>query len=372
MWTSPLTGRTMFGCALLTPDLQRAGWSRSQHRERLLTSPPWDRFVRGATTFFGCVPLLMQAECQRLVTGADAPGLLARIRAEPEPWCVAWLDLCWRAGRIDLFPTDLLDRLVTWERTSIKTPLVQRLVWRSLLQQQSDAAQVSADNRENLLKCRRHILWRLKCVDGVFVPESRSPIDRSLLFARCAWTAPADESLQWTRAGRAQLRTPCMLEHERCLYELDETNVTLRILQQGRTVTEDTFKSRQPLRMRGQRLWRSRRIDQPPFPDSTGSDSSSEEESPHAQDSFIASLGGHALSILEKPLLALPMGFEYVPRLHAEDLPVDDAPTLTRAAAVLTESRRRASTSLPERRVKPRLELRTRSQPTPTPACHAP
>ena len=107
-WRSPLTGQTLVGPALLTPDLLRAGIARKARRGRAASLPPGERLLWTATARCGNVFLADAGVCSAVLDEAlSSIGL-------PDAAIYCILELCWRSGRVRDFPPEWVevDRII--------------------------------------------------------------------------------------------------------------------------------------------------------------------------------------------------------------------------------------------------------------------
>jgi len=347
-WTSPLTNATHFGSALLTPDFLRAGACREFHQRAVrLLEDPWDRFLCTARARFGLHALCTASDCAEL-TGHSV--VLARVRAESPLWSTALLEVCWRAGRLDAYPADLVVALCDKEQRSDGGAFVQREVWGALLALSAlrylDAPCDSLS--EILIRCRAHYMWRLEQVDAVHVPSTRAPNGTPLLLLRASYVSEAENAncLWADHANGFKLRVPSLTDDTACLTECLHSVIT------SKSGAESHYRSRVAVGLSGPRLWIRRRLphsvasfvarsnrgrDDASISTTASSPTSDTETDPDPEPN--AALGGvnsarcwlDTLSILEKPALHLPEGFEYVSRVKDEDAAPDEEGALAHA-----------------------------------------
>lgn len=361
-WRSPCTNERLCGNALLTPDRLRAGVAREQRRGAL-SGLPWTQAVLAtATAQFGDEPLATREECARV---ARDPRL-QRIHKWGAPAAHVVLELCWRGGCVDAFPRSLVGTLCDSDRHG-PYPFIQRGVLASLLRSCTRSYQVDHDtvNETATIACKEHYEWRLQQVDAVFV----SPERRGAQYGGLYWRAALQDALcprQLSLVGipPAEMRVSLLKSGEACATEDLDTTIT-------RENCKAYFTSRLPVVLEG-RAWLAARRGPAPavFPDSSGeaeivdssdSDSSSGAEvelagglelevassAPVAEgeapaDAPIsgarraaAQLKSARLVVWERPLNALPRGFEYVPRVRDEDALRDTEQHISAANAAL-------------------------------------
>ena len=297
--------------------------------------PVWERFLQTAYARYGAAPLCpADRECAALL---EDESVLARVRAEQPLWCNAFLELSWRCRRMHAYPEDLVEPLCEIEQTG-KEPFIQREVWRQLLYTLTSAYAEKGEPKteRSLLACRAHFKWRLERVDGIYAPLSRTNLESDDIFLR--EPLEFEGIILWKSKTGATLHVPSADPSWACFSE--DSKVELVV---AGAIAPLVYRSRVNVKSQGVALWKRRRGPAPlPFPDASGSStppspqetdeedtdkekSDVERQEPAAQS--VAAKSG-TLSIYEQPLVTLPEGFRYVPRVVGEYQAMDSTGTL--------------------------------------------
>jgi len=387
--TSPLTNRTHFGPALLTPDLIRAGSAKELRRAQVREMVGVERLLRTAFARFGLAPLCTAKDCADLVEDSSFLAL-ARGGAAGSRYWLPYLELCWRAGRMDAFPADFVRHLCLHDRAGSGCLLQRHVicVLLTVLAMRYQASPTIANQNATIL-CREHYKWRLEQVDAIYVPTGRAPGPNPHLLLRASLSSELGEVTTWKAKDGAVLHVPTAAPTNLCTTETAEVEL---VPKRGAATS---YRSRAPVRLQGRRLWTRRRGPaSPPFPDYSGSspsaetvssesaasssssDTSDAEEAPtpaptHAAEppppppsppelSIDAAVReGGTLSVWEVPLRALPDGFEYVCRVADSDCALDEGGALALANETLLtgllQKKGRRPETVPARRTKPRV-----------------
>ena len=391
-WTSPLTNCTHFGPALLTPDLIRAGSAKGHLRAQVREMEGVERLLRTAFARFGLAPLCTAKDCADLIEDSTYLAL-ARAGAATNRYWLPYLELCWRAGRMDAFPGDFVRHLCLHDRSGSECFLQRHVicVLLSVLAMRYQSSPTIANQNATILG-REHYKWRLEQVDAIYVPTGRAPGPNPHLLLRASLSSEMGEVTTWKGKDGAVLHVPTAALTDLCTTETAEVELA------PKRGSSTIYRSRAPVRLQGSRLWARRRGPaSPPFPEYSGlspsaesvssessestassssSDTSEAEEEPAPEPAHAAAppppatpppelsidaavRDGGALSVWEVPLRALPDGFEYVCRVADSDSALDEGGTLALANETLLtgllQKKGRRPETLPTRRTKRRV-----------------
>ena len=332
VWRSPLLNMDIHGEAMLIPDRLRACRAKTLRREHISKLPWISRFIRTATERFGERPLATPEQCLQILEDSS----IRKVGQWGDACSHILLELCWLANDLEKYPGFMVAKLCRSDRKGPQPFIVRKVLEDLLLILVKRFESDPTYGNECVARiCRDHLTWRYKQIDAIWIPSQRRNGVYESLFKRSASNSSEPFCIEFIGAtGKNRLKVNTLNDDEACIHELTETALYNDFGEQR------SYRSNVPVLLKGLRLWTKRR-GYPPvletFPDNTveiDSDQSDVDEESETQNTeeiqedsdnmtierkIEESLKTAKLSIWEKNLDFLPIGFEYVPRVREED-----------------------------------------------------